>query len=167
MIILMLSTLPFLAGAQNFIDNVFSKYSGKDNFTSIVISKDLLDLVFSVDSNKEVDKIKGKIADLKILVSDNEKNGGVVGFTNEVRESINKENYLSLMEVLNGKEKVNFYVKKDNDRIVHLLLIATGKDEEVLLSLRGNFSMKDLSELGKGCHDGTLHHLSNLKNLEK
>ena len=165
--LLALSALPFLAGAQDFIDDVFNKYSGKDNFTSIVISKDLLDFAFTIDKSKDLDKLKGKISDLKILISDN-KGENSIGFTSEIRDNLNKNSYLSLIEILDGKTKVNFYVKKDNDKIVHLLLLATEKDSEVLLSLKGQFTMKELVEIGNDSNShGSFHHLSYLKNLER
>jgi hypothetical protein len=165
--ILALFVSPFLVNAQDFVDDIFSKYSGKDNFTSIVISKDLFDFAFTLDNDKELEKLKGKISDLKILVSEHLSEGNV-GFTNEIRNSINKNSYLSLMEILDGKNKVNFYVKKDNDKIIHLLLLATEKDQEVLLSIKGEFTMKELAEIGKDSNvHGSFHHLSYLKNLDK
>jgi hypothetical protein len=165
--LLALSVLPFLAGAQDFIDDLFNRYSGKDNFTSIVISKDLLDFAFNLDKDKDLDKLKGKISDLKILISEH-KNGSLVGFTNEIRDNLNKDSYLSLIEILDGKTKVSFYAQKDNDKIVHLLLLATEEDQDVLLSLKGQFTMKDLAELGNNSNNhGSFHHLSYLKNLDE
>lgn len=166
--ILLLAILPFFAGAQDFIDNLFSKYAGKENFTSIVISKDLLDFAFSFDKQDSgIEQLKGKISDLKILISNDPKSDVSDGFTTEIMTNINKNNYLSLMEILDGKEKVNFYIKKENDKIVHLLLIAFEENEKVILSLKGKFTMKDLAEIGKDSHDGSLHQLSHLKNIDK
>lgn len=165
--IILLAVLPFFAGAQDFIDNLFSKYAGKENFTSIVISKDLLDFAFSFDKqDSAIEQLKGKISDLKILISNGPKSELSEGFTSEIMSNINKNSYLSLMEILDGKNKVNFYVKKENDKIVHLLLIAFEEDERVILSLKGKFSMKDLAEIGRDSHDGSLHHLSYLKDIK-
>jgi hypothetical protein len=164
--IIALSVTPFLVDAQDYIDDAFNKYSGKENFTSITVSKDLLDFVFALDNDKNADRLKGKIADLKILISEHQPENSV-GFTNEIRNNLSKNEYLRLMEVLDGKSKVTFYIKKDNDKIVHLLLLATGDDEEVLLSLKGQFTMKELAELGKDSNNnGSFHYLSCLKSLE-
>lgn len=166
-LVLALFVAPFLVNAQDFIDDIFSKYSGKDNFTSIVVSKDLFDFAFTLDNDKDMEKLKGKISDLKILISENQSEGNV-GFTNEIRDNISKNSYLSLMEILDGKNKVNFYVKKNNDKIIHLLLLATEKEKEVLLSIKGEFTMKELAEIGKDSNvNGSFHHLSYLKNLDK
>lgn len=165
--IIAITVLPLFAGAQDFIDDVFNKYSGNEDFTSIVISKNLLDFAFTLDKEKELNSLKGKISDLKILISE-KKNDLGVKFTDEVRSNLGKNDFLSVIEILDGKNKVNFYVKKDNDKIVQLILLATDKDQEVLLTLKGQFSMKELAELGKcSSEHGSFHHLSYLKNLEK
>lgn len=62
-----LFALPLFAGAQDFVDEVFNKYSGNQNFTSIVISKNLLDFAFTVDKENDLNRLKGKISDLKFL----------------------------------------------------------------------------------------------------
>ncbi|NOU17957.1 MAG: DUF4252 domain-containing protein [Bacteroidales bacterium] len=167
-IILSFSMLPILAGAQDFIDDLFRKYSGNDGFTSIVINKDLLDFAFIINNDKDIDKLKGKISDLRILISDEHQQGNNSTFKDEIKNSITKNNYQCLIEILDGKNKVNFYVKKDNDKIIHLILIASENNEEVLLSLKGQFTMKELIEMGKDSnHQGSFHHLSYLTHLDE
>lgn len=163
----MLFVLPLFVGAQDFVDELFDKYSGNQNFTSIVISKNLLDFAFSMDKTNDLNSFKGKISDLKILVSEH-KDDTNNKFTDEIRNNINKNEYMSLIEIRDGKTKVNFFVKKNGDKIVHLLLLASEINQDVLLSLSGNFTMKDLSEIGKNVKvDGSFHHLSHLKNVKE
>lgn len=167
--ILALLVFPFISGAQDYIDDLFNKYSGNENFTSIVISKNLLDFVFSLDKNKDskLDMIKGKISDLKILILDN-KRGLSIKFISEIKDNIDKDGFVTLIEIVDRTKKVNLYVKKDNEKVVHLLLLAKESDQEVMLSLQGNFSMKELADLGKGTNiNGSFHHLTYLKELEK
>jgi hypothetical protein len=175
-VILAIFVLPLWACAQDFIDDVFNKYSGKDGFTSIVISNELLNFAFALDwgngnekdSEKNIDVRKGKVTDLKILVSKRHNDEERIDFISAIKGSFNKNSYLSLMEILDGKNKVNIYAKKDADKIVHLLLLATDDGEQVLLSLKGNFTLKDLVELGKNCNDNeSFHDLTYLKSLEK
>lgn len=167
--ILVLFVSPLFVGAQGFVDDLFRKYSGDENITSIVIGKNLLDFAFSFDKSDDnkLEKLKSKISDLKILISEN-KNGLSANFTDEIKGHIDKDNFLTLIELIDGKKKINLYVKKDNDKVVHLLLLAKEENQEVLLSLQGQFSMKELAELGKGTNvNGSFHHLSYLKDIEK
>lgn len=159
-----LLSVPFFSVAQDFITDIFSKYSGRDNFTCISINKSLLNLALAFDA--DCDKLMGKISDIQILVSENEFNEGI-SFTNEIIENLNKSNFVSLMEIRDGHNKINFYVKKDNEIINHLILLAKEDDEEVFLSLKGKFTLKELAEIGKSSNDhGNFHHLSFLKDID-
>lgn len=167
-IILFFAMLPILVGAQDFIDDLFRKYSGNDGFTTIVINKDLLDFAFTINNDKNIDKLKGKISDLRILISNEHQQGNNSIFKEEIKNSITKNNFQSLIEILDGNNRVNFYIKKDNDKIIHLILIASENNEEVLLSLKGQFTMKELIEMGKDSnHQGSFHSLSYLTNLDE
>ncbi len=167
-IILSFAMLPILVGAQDFIDDLFRKYSGNDGFTSIVINKALLDFAFTINNDKDIDKLKGKISDLRILISDEHQQGNSSTFKDEIKNSITKNDYQNLIEILDGKNKVNFYVKKDNDKIVHLIIIASENNEKVLLSLKGQFTMKELIKMGKDSnHKGSFHPLSYLTHLDE
>lgn len=161
-LIIMLSSL--LTNAQAYIDDIFNQYSGKPGFTSVVISPQLFQLLSIVDNNDpELKTISEKIGSLKILVSEEKK----VGFTEVIREQIKKGNYLNIMEVIEGNQKVNFYIKQTGENITDLVLLAIDDTEEVFLSITGNFKLNDLANLSK--NNSVLHgneHLSLLKNLE-
>lgn len=166
---MVLSASSLIVNAQSIIDNLFSKYSGNDNFTSIIVNKSLLDFIFSMDTDKDskLETLKGKISDLKILIADN-RNSISAEFAEEVKAYIADDSFMSLMEIIDGKKRVNLYVKKNNDKVVHLLLSAREEKQEVLLSLEGQFTMKDLVQIGRDSKGkGSFGHLSYLKNLDK
>ena len=149
---------------QAFIDEVFNKYSGQPGFTSVVITPQLFKLLALVDkTDEDLQMISDKMSSLRILVSEEK----VVGFTEEVRAKMGKMNYLSIMEVVDGSQKVNFYVQQKDDLITDFLLLAIDGKEEVLLSITGNLKLSELSKLGKsGSFGGGTGHLSLLKSLE-
>ena len=150
--------------SQDAIDNLFKKYNGKEGYTSVFISKDLLQLAAELDKVDQ-DAFDGVLSDLKILIYDDHdvKKGEV--FTDEVKSIISNGSYINIMEVIDGGDKVNFYAKKDGGKIVHFLMIAQDNGNDVLLSIKGNFTTKDLVKHGKNSE----HHLGleNLKKLEK
>lgn len=160
---IMLSSV--LLKAQAFVDDIFNQYVGKPGFTSVVISPQLFKILSVIESDDpELKVISEKIGSLKILVSEDKK----VGFTDVIRERISKQSYVSIMEVIEGSQKVNFYIKQKDDNITDLILLAIDDSEEVLLSITGNFKLSDLANLGKG--NSILKgedHLSLLKNLEE
>jgi hypothetical protein len=150
--------------AQAFIDDVFNQYSGKPGFTSVMISPQLFKLVSTINkSDPELQGITEKLSSLKILVSE----GKSTGFTNVIREKMTKDDYINIMEVIQGTQKVNFYVKQTGEVITDLILLAIDDSEEVLLSIKGTFVLNDLANLGKS--NSILSgddHLSLLKSLE-
>jgi len=152
--------------AQESIDEVFRKYQGKEGYTSIHISKGLLQLaaLFDEDSDTDLKKMDGKLDDLRILVADSCSKG----LTDEIKGLLEKNSFISLMEVIDGHDKVNFYVQQNNARVSQLVLLATGHDEDVLLSIKGNFTLNELAELGRGSgRHGHLHHMSLLGSLDE
>lgn len=150
---------------QAFIDDIFSKYAGKPGFTSVVITPQLFQLLALVDNkDPELQKISEKVNSLRILVSEEKP----IGFTDEVRSEIGKMNYISIIEVIDGTQKVNFFVQQSGDIITDFLLLAIDEREEVLLSITGNMKINELTKLGKSSSiGGSASHLSLLKNLEK
>jgi len=114
-------------------------------------------------TDEDLQMISDKMSSLRILVSEEK----IVGFTEEVRAKMGKMNYLSIMEVVDGSQKVNFYVQQKDDLITDFLLLAIDGKEEVLLSITGNLKLSELSKLGKsGSFGGGTGHLSLLKSLE-
>ncbi|MFP4556459.1 MAG: DUF4252 domain-containing protein [Bacteroidales bacterium] len=151
--------------AQPFIDNVFNKYAGKKGFTSVMISPELFKLLSLVDKeDKELKLLSEKIMSLKVLVSEDK----AIGFTNDIRSELSKSDYHSIMEVIDGNQKVNFYIKQEGETISDLILLAIDDNEEVLLAITGNMKMSDLSALGKnGSFGSGTGHLTLLKDLEE
>ena len=162
--VLLLVLATSFAMGQDFIDQVFKQYVGKQGFTSVVISPQVFTLLSAIDPNdKDLKTISEKISSLKILVSEDK----AIGFTNEIRSKMKSTNFVSIMEVIDGKQKVNFYVKQSGETITDFVLIAIDDKEEVLLSITGNFKLNELANLGgKNAIGGKDGHLSLLKKLE-
>jgi hypothetical protein len=153
-----------LVNAQPFIDDVFNQYSGKPGFTSVNIGNQLFKLISTLDkSDPELQTLTKKLSSIKILVSE----GKSVGFTKAIGEKIAKDDYINIMEVIESDQKVNFYIKQTGEVITDLILLAIDDSEEVLISIKGNFILNDLANLGKS--NSILSgddHLSLLNSLE-
>lgn len=153
-----------IANAQVFIDELFSKYAGKQGFTSVVIAPQVFKLLAFVDeSDSDLQSLSEKLNSFRILVSEDK----AIGFTDDIKIKIEKMNYLNIMQVLDGEQKVNFYVKQNGETITDFILLAIDGNEEVLMSITGNMKMKELANLGKSKGLGKSGHLSLLKSLEE
>ena len=56
-------------------------------------------------------------------------------------------------------QDVKFLINENNGKIVELLLIAGGKDENALISIQGNIDLKTISKLSKSMQIDGLKHL--------
>jgi hypothetical protein len=164
LLIIIFLSLPFMSRTQDIVEDIFRKYSGNDNYTSITISNDLLNFVFTGSKGEGIHT--GKISSLKILAAEHHF-ANSSGFTNEIIKDLNSNDYHNIMEIMDGKSKVNFYIKEGSGKICQFLMVAKGDDEEVMVSIKGEFTMKDLANLGKNSNNCSgFNSLSHLRNLD-
>lgn len=150
---------------QAFIDEVFTKYAGKAGFTSVIITPQLFKLLsLFEDNDNDIKALTEKVTSLRILVSEEK----AIGFTDEVRRKIDNVNYVNIMNVVDGKQKVDFFIQKKGQTVTDLILLAIDDSEEVLISISGNFMLNELSGLANTASLGTgANKMSLLKKLEE
>jgi len=157
LIFIALFSIPVLNKAQNTpVDALFDKYSGKDGFTTVYITKYMFDMFRSHDvENKDaedVNRILGKLNSIKILtVEDSTVLGKGVNFYNEIMKDLPRDKYNELMVVKDKSSNVVFLAREDKGVIVELLLIAGGAEagDNVLISIQGQINLDDISKLSK------------------
>ncbi|MDY0199677.1 MAG: DUF4252 domain-containing protein [Bacteroidales bacterium] len=164
-IVLLLVAAGHITFGQAFIDDVFAKYAGKTGFTSVVITPQLFKLLtFVDDSDSDIKTLTEKLSSLRILVSEKK----AIGFTDEVRRQVDNVNYINIMNVVDGKQKVDFFIQKKGQTVTDLILLAIDDSEEVLISISGNFTLNELSGLANTASFGTgANKMSLLKKLEE
>lgn len=148
---LLVILVPLLAIGQNSaVEDLFDKYGGKDGFTTVTINKGLLELAAGLDEDDEELQALAGIKTIKILAV--EEDGGVSGvnFYNEVMGKLKKAEYEELMTVDSSDGDVIFLVKKDDDVISELILVAGSEnDENALIYIAGKIKLKDVAKLSK------------------
>ena len=167
-LLLTFSVSTFCGFGQDFFDTIFAKYSGDNTIVSISIGKELLSLATSIDNPNSPKETMDKCKELKILVqskSTTNKNAHKT-FVNNVLSYVEKSDYLKLMEVTDSDTKLNFYARKSGKTITHLVMIGGECDEEIFLSLKGEFTTTGIVTLGESGKSDGLSHLLKLKSLE-
>lgn len=158
--------------AQSLMDKLFEKYSGKEGYSSVNITREMFEMMAQVQLNtsdandqKKIDEMKSfvsKIEGLKVI-STGKKNDGTDGkkaesLFREIMDHISKNTYKTLMEVKDGEQNVTFYVKRSGAKISELVVVSKEKNETSLISLNGDIDLNKVSELTRGM---------NLKGLDK
>ncbi len=164
-ILLTLSVMLFVTAgwAQNkAIDELFDKYSGKEGFTSVVITKHMFNLFTSVETTED-DEYMNMLKDLKnikILSAPGSDVSGI-NFYDEVMKSLPAKEYDELMVIKDGEKDIKFLIKEEKNTIISLIMLIGGTEENVLISISGIIDMKTIAKLSKSMN------IEGMENLDK
>ena len=156
----------FITKAQSPADELFDKYSGKEGFTTVYISKYMFDLFSNIESTdpeaKEMKEVINKLTGIKIISS--EKKDESVNFYKEMKKKIASGGYKELMVVKEENQDVQFLVKDNDGKISELLIVVSGDGDNVLISIQGDINMKSISKLSKAMN---IEGMEQLENIDK
>jgi hypothetical protein len=165
-LIISLLGLVFGMKAQSIIDKLYDKYSGTEGYTSVYISKYMFDMFRNDMGDKqeqdEVEQVISKLDCIKILLTDDDPaTPAPVNLYQEMMKILPSSSYKEIMVVKEKDQEIKFYSKEVKDKIVELLLVLSGKDENVLLSIQGDIDLKNIAGLAKTMN------INGMENLEK
>ncbi len=154
---------PVMLIAQNTpVDELFDKYSGKEGFTSVYITSYMFSMFTDIETNDpEFDELMKNLKGIKILATDESYNGNA-NFYKEIIDKLPISQYKELMVIKEKDQDVKFLINEKDGKIIELLLIAGGKDENVLISIKGNIDLKNISKLSKSMQINGLEHLEEI-----
>lgn len=141
-----------LAYGQKSIDNLFQKYSGKDGFTSVMLSGNLLKLVSDTD-----DDFPSGITEMRILTQE-DKSVDAENFYDMVMNDINAKGYEEFMSVKDSGQDLKILVRAQGDRIQEFLLVGGG-DDNVLIQVKGDMNFSDARKFSEKIHTEHNFHL--------
>ena len=143
--------------AQKSIDDLFTRYSGKDGFVCVTINGNLLKLAASLDGDDD-QSLPKEITTIRILAQDDD-DMVVDNFYDLVIKDIDLSKYDEFMSVLGKDEKVKMLVRTDGNRFSEFLLIAGGKDSNAFIQIKGSMT---LDEAKKFARDAEKNHGANM-----
>src|SRR6056297_141180 len=160
----LLFLIPLFSIAQNTpVDKLFEKYSGKEGFTSVYITSYMFSMFSEMETeDPEFDQLVKNLTGIKILATD-ETYAGNANFYTEIIDKLPLSEYKELMVVKEKDQDVKFLVNEKDGKIIELLLIAGGKNENALISIQGNIDLKNISKLSKSMQIEGLEHLEEIE----
>lgn len=131
--------------AGNGFDNLYSKYSGKENITTVNLTESMLKIAskFLDEDDAEAREVLSSIKSVKILVS--EESMGEE-FYKEAMSVIDAGGYEDLMRVQDEEDRVRIAVVEAGDIIKDLIIIAESVEEIALINVTGDI---DVNKIGK------------------
>jgi hypothetical protein len=136
-----------LAYAQRSIDALFEKYAGKEGFTTVTITGDLLKLAECLGDDDHDTSIPANITDIRILAQENE-HMNVDNFYNAVIKDLDLNNYDEFMRVKKYDQDLRMLVRSEGNRFKEFLLIAGGEDNAVI-QIKGNMTYAEAKKFSK------------------
>lgn len=153
-----------LSAQNKAIEQLFQKYSDREGFTSVVITKNMFQLFANVDNPSEDDFLKTvkNLDFIKILSVKGENDGKA--FYEEIQSAIPEKDYKELMTIKESGSHVKFLTLEKDGVIRELIMISGGKEESAMIWMAGVIDMKTVSKIAKGMQiDG----MENLEKVEK
>ena len=166
-ILIMISLSAF--AQKDPVDKLFEKYSGKDGFTTVLISSKMFSIFSDMETgDDEINKMISNIESIKILATEDESLiDPDINFYKEIMDELSLDEYEELMVVKEKDQDVKFLVKEKEDVIVELLLVIGGKENNALISIRGIIDLKSISRLSKSMNIEGLEKLEEIDKNEK
>jgi hypothetical protein len=126
----------------------------------------MLDMFSRAAEEKHDTTLQSKITSLRILVSEKESRAGsaVPDFKTEVYDKLDKQVYKEMMTVKESDQNVMILLKENGGKISEILLLVTGKNDNVLIQAKGDMLLSEMADLGGKCN---LKGFEQLKMLEK
>jgi hypothetical protein len=158
-----LMSFSIIINAQtNAIDEMFNKYGDKDGFTVVTISSKMLGMFSNKESdNKDADDLVHKLKSIRILSVEDSTLNKNLNFYTELRTKLDLSVYEELMGVKEGQNITKILIRHNGETISELLMIVGGPAGNSLISIKGEFNMKNISDLSKSMD------IQELKSLDK
>lgn len=162
-LLLLAAMLPLGAGAQKMSFREFAeKYSGRAGYTRIEVTQAMLNLM---GAGQKDDKQEGMLAGIKgvtricIITADKASDTFVGDMMGVVAEG---SGYRLLTTITEGKQAALFYYKEiadkekqdDPPRISEFIMILHGDGDNLIMSIHGDFSIKQISSIADKATSG-------------
>lgn len=136
------------------IDKIFSKYDGKQGFTTVNVTKDMFSLFIQMDNSESqkqsLKKALTKINGIKIMnySADSLQNISKSLF-NELQKSIPMNEYKELMVINDAGSQVKILIKKNGEIISDFVMLVGKTKEVVLINITGELDLEALKQISK------------------
>jgi hypothetical protein len=133
------------------VNTLFEKYAGKEGFTTVHLTGDLLKLAAKIDQEDQNDqdmKFLSQISEIKVLAQEcTEGQPSALNFYDEIWPEIDKSAYKELLTVKEKDQDVKMVARENGEIISEFLIIVSGLNENVLVQIKGNLNLDEINQL--------------------
>lgn len=144
---------------------LFKKYEDQEDFTFVHITQSMMSLLrnFEVD-DKDIDNIISGLDAIKIMHygSENQSVDQIQKINNNIFQFIQSNQFEDLMLVKEKDEEVRFLIKKNQGKIIELIMLSSNQKEMTFISLIGDINLESIAKLSKAMHIDGLEKLEEM-----
>lgn len=146
LLICFLGSTGFSFAQSKNIHNFYNKYAAYDNATDINVQGWVLKLASAFSEDEKAQNTLDKITQLRILIMEDE-NLVTYDDRKDLIRSLEKDKFETFLQVRDGGDKIDFFIREDGDQITNILMVVNGKDGFILLSLEGLLNLEEIKDL--------------------
>ena len=159
-----------LMAQESGLNDFFDKYSGKEGYSSIYITRHMFELFAKADKqsqDQELDRITSNLDGIKILTKKPNQGGmSDQAFLNELNKLLPRNTYKELMVIRDGGQKITFLIREKGDRIAELVMQMHGDDETGIIFMEGDMTLQQISQLSESMEIKGFEHLEKVDEKE-
>lgn len=150
------------------VSKFFGKYQNDDTFSQVSVSSKMFGLFTNMEledkDDQEVLNAISKLKGLKVLAKEDARNAREL--YNEANKMLPKSEYEELMYVRDKDKDMRFFITEKAGKISELVMIASGSNDFMLLTLFGEIDLKQISKIGKKMDVDGLRDLERLNDKD-
>lgn len=167
--VVFLLLLPLFSEAQlSTAQKWVSSFEGRPGVTVVSISRAMFKMLSKLKPSdpgyQDVVRFASRLQEFKIIVADNDdpKNKAASAELNRLIGNASLPQYEELMSVSDGGSRIVFQVLEQDDHIRELLMRITGS-EQVILFIKGDFKLAELTDISGDMNISGLNKVQKLK----
>lgn len=150
--------VPFAQAQESVTEQLYEKYSGKDGFTTVHITKELFSMIaqmnFDGEDAEDLNEMKEAMANLqfiRILMFEKGEGGKAADFNAFKNDlgAFDLDGYSELMVVDDNDEKVRFVALQEGDIFKEFLVLIESEDEAGFISIFGDIDFETISKVSQ------------------
>lgn len=148
---------------QDSVDEIFSKYSGRDGYSTVSVSKYMLMLASSAVASTDtlLSKTIDGIDNIRVLKSD--RGAKDTNFASDLFVNLPKSGYREMLSVDENGQKVICYSKQNRAIVSDLIFVVSSKSENIIISIDGVVDINGVAKLAKTLGVPQMSKLSEIK----
>lgn len=153
------------ASAQkDHVNSFFDKYTGVEGITSVNISGDMLNMMAEAQAEQIDSAFASRFTSIRILAAKKVSDNPVkINLKTDLVDKLDKAVYKEMMTVKEADQDVVIFFQESNGRIIEMLLVVSGSDENVLIQIKGDIVLSEMAQMAGKFKMQGFEHLNNIQ----